>query len=158
MKTKNLIIITLGVVLILLAFYLSNSRDKGFENCETMPAKEMNIREHNNLALHIHPNLKIIINGIQQEIPGNIGLSTKIMRPIHTHDTQGYLHIESPCLREFYLWEFFEIWEKNFNSTCIFDYCTNKISRLKMYVNGQENFEFENLVLRDADVIEIKYE
>lgn len=158
MKTKNLIIIILSaVLLILLAFYLTNSRGKSFENCETMPAKEMNIKGHQNLALHIHPRLKIIINRVQQEIPGNIGLSQTIMKPIHTHDTSGKLHTESPCPREFTLGDFFEIWGKNFNSTCIFEYCANETSILKTYVNGQENFAFENYIMRDGDEIVIEY-
>lgn len=157
MKTKNLIIITLGaVLLILLAFYLTNSGSKGLENCQTIPAKEMNIEGHQNLALHIHSSLKITINEIQQEIPENIGLSPTLMRPIHTHDTSGYLHIESPCPRGFTLREFFEIWEKNFNNTCIFDYCTDK-GELKMYVNNIENNEFENYIMKDKDEILIEY-
>ncbi len=124
--------------------------------CKEAPAEEMNIGGHTNLALHIHQNLKIIINGEEQIIPPNIGIAPGIMRPVHTHDATGQLHVEGPCVRDFTIGDFFKIWGKEFNSQCIFDKCTDK-GELTVTVNGISNNQFENLVLRDRDNIVIDY-
>ncbi len=125
-------------------------------SCKTTPAIEINIGGHKNLALHIHQTLKIIINGKEELIPGNIGIASGLMRPIHTHDVPGELHVEGPCRRDFTLGDFFQIWGRQFNSQCIFNYCTDK-GTLTMYVNGIENAQFENLILKDGGNILIEY-
>ena len=120
------------------------------------PAEEINIGGHTNLALHIHSELEIYINGVKQIIPANIGVSNLYMRPVHTHDISGEIHIEGPCKRDFVLGDFFKIWGKEFNSQCIFEYCKDNGS-MSVFVNGIENNEFENIVLRDHQEIRIDY-
>lgn len=149
------------IVIVILAVigggYYLFSGAKG-NDCMKMPAKEMNIGGHQNLALHIHPELRITIGEEPWIIPANIGVKQKIMRPIHTHDASGALHVEAPCPRAFRLGEFFEIWGETFNERCILDNCVDAEHSLKMFVNGKESSEFADLVLRDKDIIEIKYE
>lgn len=122
-------------------------------DCMSADVREMNIR-HENLALHIHPTLTILIDGEKQSIPANIGVEGRTMRPIHTHDATGILHIEAPCQREFRLGEFFEVWGRQFSSNCIFDNCNGEIS---MTVNGKENNLFENYLMNDKDAIVINF-
>ena len=122
-------------------------------------------------ATHWHPHLSIKINGENYPIPANIGISigrvsdaevaTDMgMAPTHTHDSGGTIHLENKNPRKkpetFALGYFFYIWDKNFDSTCIFEYCTDK-GTLKMYINGEENTEFENYIMRDLDEILIEY-
>ena len=121
-----------------------------------LPVTEINIGSHQNIALHIHSDLEIIIDGNETEIPANIGVYPGIMRPLHTHDDTGEIHIEGPYARDFTLGEFFDVWNKEFNQTCIFEYCTDK-GELKMSVDGQESTEFENIILRDGLEIVIEY-
>jgi len=49
-------------------------------------------------VLHTHQHLDIYINGKQTEIPGGIGINevAGFVSPIHTHDTTGIIHVESP--------------------------------------------------------------
>ncbi len=148
------IIIVLGFMV--LVYYGISGIIKEDKNCQNIPVTEMNIGSHKNLRNHIHQNLEIIIDGVEREIPSNIGISQGIMRPIHTHDSTGEIHVEGPCVRAFTLGEFFEIWKKEFNSTKIFDKTTEN-GTLKMTVNGQENNEFGNLILKDDDEIVIEY-
>ncbi len=110
-----------------------------------------------NGAIHWHPRLTIEINGETNRIPANIGIGAAHL-PIHTHETDGTLHMEnnSPRKKTVTLGYFFEVWRKRFNKDCIFDYCTDK-GQLKMYVNGEENFEFENYFMQDKDDIRIEY-
>lgn len=114
-------------------------------------------------GLHWHPKLSIIINGEEQEIPANIGIGA-VHQPIHTHDQDakdGVIHMEMPGLvtkNDTKLGNFFKIWGKEFNSTQILDKKNGVKGRVKMFVNGKKNKEFENYLMKDKDVIEIRYE
>ena len=147
-----------GFILLIVLFiiFIGYSFVSGEDEC-SKPAKEINIGGHTNLELHIHSHLKIIIDGKQETIPKDIGISYGIMRPIHTHDDSGEIHIEGPCKIDFTLKDFFSIYEKDFNSQCIFDKCVNNKGSLKMFVDGKESQEFENLVLKDDQEIVIEY-
>lgn len=126
-------------------------------SCFTTPAKDMDIGGHRNLAIHNHAELKITINGKVIPIPANIGLESQKMRPIHTHDGSGELHMEAPCQREFTLGDFFGVWNKELNQNCIFEYCNNENHTLRMKVNGQSSSEFESHIIKGNEVIEIEY-
>jgi len=121
-----------------------------------LPVTEINIRSHQNIAFHYHSELEIVINSEKTLIPANVGVYPGIMRPVHTHDDSGEIHIEGPQPREFTLGDFFLVWGRTLNSNCVFDNCADS-GQLKMYVNGVESFEFENYVLRDHDNILIEY-
>jgi len=119
---------------------------------------EINIKSHSNVAFHIHSELKIFIDNNEFSIPSNIGISTGVMRPLHTHDSTGEIHIEGLSARDFTLGEFFEVWGREFSSECIFDNCVEE-GELTMTVNGKniENTGFESHKLRDGGNIIIKY-
>ena len=99
-------------------------------------------------SMHIHPRLSIKKNGVEEEIPKDIGVSLFCMKPIHTHDDSGTLHVEFPRQNDFTLGDFFTIWEKPFPKSTTF----------LMTQDGIVNTEFENLILRDGALIEISYE
>jgi len=125
-------------------------------DCKTAPAEELFINSHTGAKSHDHANLEIVIDGKKEFIPANVGVEAGKMRPVHTHDGGGKLHIEGPCIRDFVLGDFFKIWGKEFNSQCIFENCANE-GGLKVIVNGKENSDFENLVLRDGQKIRVEY-
>jgi len=110
-----------------------------------------------NEPIHWHPHLTIKINNENIIIPSNIGLAGAHM-PIHTHETDGTIHMENnrPTKKTVTLGYFFEVWNKKISKDCIFEYCTDK-GTLKMYVNGQENLEFEDYFMQDKDEILIEY-
>ena len=111
-------------------------------------------------GLHWHPELTIIIKGEKQEISANLGLGA-VHQPIHTHDTTGVLHVEMQGIvtkDETRLGQFFKIWDKQFSSSCIFEFCNGEEGTVRMFVNGEENKEFENYLMKDKDKIEIRYE
>jgi hypothetical protein len=60
----------------------------------------------NTMDFHIH----VHVSGI--DIPANVGISPGCFREIHTHDTSGWLHLESSEVKQFTLRQFFEIWGK----------------------------------------------
>ncbi len=109
--------------------------------------------------IHWHPTLTILINGQQKTIPADLGL-IGAHQPIHTHDATGTLHYENnnPTPENMPLRYFFEkVWRKQFNSKCIFDNCNGDSGTVKMYVNGNENLEFENYIPKDKDDIRIEF-
>ena len=59
-------------------------------------------------ALHIHQHLDLYVNGTKQVLPALIGIITSrqvVFSPLHTHDTSGINHVESPTVRSFTLGE-----------------------------------------------------
>ncbi len=113
---------------------------------------------HENLAVHIHPMLSINIDGVQQPIPGGIGLeSASCFRPVHTHDDIGMLHVESARPRDFALGDFFKVWNKTFTKDQILDSVVDANHEIVVTVNGVPNTDYENLILKDHDQIVITY-
>lgn len=112
-------------------------------------------------GLHWHANLSINIFGENQDIPPGIGLAGLPHKPLHTHDRDNVIHLEfSGMVRkdDIKLGSFFEVWGKTFNQDCIFDKCSGEQGQLKILVNGKENSEFANYIMRDGDKIEIVFE
>lgn len=115
-------------------------------------------------GIHWHPKLAITIDGKKQEIPANIGIGGAVHQEIHTHDQDakdGVVHLEMQGVvakSDTKLGNFFRIWGKEFSSTKLFDKTNGPDGTVKMIVNGKENSEFENYLMRDGDKIEIKYE
>jgi len=109
------------------------------------------------LAMHIHPELRIRINGEAQEIPAGVGVSIACMKTIHTHDADNVLHLEAPMRRDFTLGEFFRVWDKPFSATQILDAVVDDQHEIILTANGQTSDAYENLVLHDKDLVVIEY-
>ena len=119
--------------------------------------------------LHWHPKVSIEVDGQMQQIPKGIGIfvgkvmdtdvSGMQMSPIHTHEDDGTIHMEQmkPETRTTRLGYLFEVWDERFDSQCIFEYCSGGGKSLRMFVNGEENFEFDDYVPMDKDDIKIVY-
>lgn len=109
------------------------------------------------LAMHIHVQLSIIINGQPMQVPANVGIDATCTRPVHTHDDTGEIHIESPASYPFTLGDFFLVWGHPFDNTQVITYKVNSSHTLKMTVNGITNNQFQNYVFQDGDQIQITY-
>lgn len=140
------------VILVGGVFFLSKTENP------SVPESEIVARN----GLHWHPKLTIFIKGKKQEILANVGIGP-IHQPIHTHEDakDGVLHMEMKGIvskEDTKLGSFFRIWGKDFNSTQIFDKTNGQDGTVEMLVNGKENTEFENYLMKDKDDIEIRYE
>lgn len=153
---KRSMYIAIPVLLIAAAFAFISSQPATITN-ENNAASGTEIP---NGPIHWHPTLTIKLNGQQQIIPANLGLGGVVHQSIHTHDSTGVLHYENdnPTLENMRLSYFFEkVWRKQFNSTCILNYCNGDSGTVKMFVNGKENFEFENYIPKDKDKILLEF-
>jgi len=71
---------------------------------------------------HIHDHLTIYASGVRQVVPAGIGIpgpqqvvngfveGGKCLYWLHTHDTTGVIHVESPVQRVYTLGQFFDVW------------------------------------------------
>ena len=91
-------------------------------------------------VLHIHQHLEIFVNGRSVVVPPNIGIAAggAFFSPIHTHATDGIIHVESPTQRTFTLGQFFDVWGVKLTPTCIGGYCNSAGAALVAYVNGHK--------------------
>jgi len=64
------------------------------------------------LAEHVHTHVTITDGDEPVVIPGDIGHSAaqRFAAEVHTHDTSGIVHVESPERRTFTLGQFFDEW------------------------------------------------
>lgn len=90
-------------------------------------------------AQHTHEHLDLFVDGQAITIPADIGINQAagFLAPIHTHDTTGIIHVESPVVRDFTLGEFFDVWGVRFDSHCIGGACDGNGRSLSVYLNGQ---------------------
>ena len=85
------------------------------------------------VAFHVHAHLAVFVNGQRRTIPYGIGVVPPLRLTetadgpfvadgaafywLHTHDTSGVIHVESPVLRSYTLGEFFDIWGEPLGKT-----------------------------------------
>lgn len=78
------------------------------------------------LAFHVHAHLQIYVDGQQRGVPEGIGVVPPLQVEqttqgpfvvggagiywLHTHDSSGVIHVESPVQRPFDLGELFDLW------------------------------------------------
>jgi hypothetical protein len=106
-------------------------------------------------ATHIHAHLDIFVDGKRATVPPQLGINPGAgwMTELHTHDSAGLIHIESPEEGdEFTLGQFFGQWGVYLNGRCVGAYC----DKLGWYVNGERQVENPaGLVLDSHDEIAI---
>ncbi|MEK6889723.1 MAG: hypothetical protein AABW82_02250 [Nanoarchaeota archaeon] len=162
------VFIAILILIVLMVFYLIPGYEISNLNVDNEKLESNSIPPG---AVHWHPRLSIIIDGKITPLTENLGhtegriidthLSGMGMSPLHTHkEKDGTIHLEnsnpSSKPETLALGYFFYVWDKVFNSTCIFEYCNDK-GEMKMFVNGNENFEFQNYIMKDKDIIKIEY-
>ncbi len=122
-------------------------------------------------AQHIHPYLRILIDGQPVPIPALVGIrsiseSLACLEPIHTHDASGIIHIESPDPAQTYtLTDFFAIWRAtsriveingarysvSYTPTELFGHRTDAHHFIRLLVDGTPSLAGPALVLNTLD-------
>jgi hypothetical protein len=104
---------------------------------------------------HYHSHLDIFVDGKKVTVPALIGINVgaQYLTQLHTHDTRGVIHIESPKANDhFSLGQFVAEWGVFLNSRCIGAYCNG----LKWYLNGKlQTGDPQRYVLQPHDEIAI---
>jgi hypothetical protein len=94
------------------------------------------------LAVHYHAHLSIMVGGNETTLPAGVGIdqTTQCLYWLHTHATDGIIHIEAPkssAARKFTLGDVFDIWGKPLSSTQVGAAKLTKDQKLVMYVDGK---------------------
>jgi len=146
---------SIAILAVLFAVATSSSRNAA----QSRTTREVALACTTDMAtqFHIHPHLAIIINGQPQLIPANIGITATCLSALHTHDTSGTIHVESPEQRDFTLGDFFAVWHQPFNQNQILDYKADQNHVILETVNGTAVQSFEQTILHDGDQIVITY-
>ena len=107
------------------------------------------------VSTHYHSHLDIFVDGKKVQVPALIGINegAQYLTQLHTHDTRGVIHIESPKANDHYsLGQFVAEWGVFLNSRCIGGYCNG----LKWYLNGKlQTGDPQDYVLQPHDEIAI---
>lgn len=110
------------------------------------PVDGIHCQTNEQVAYHIHAHLAIFDNGSQRVVPRGIGIpgpqqgqqgfvtSGKCFYWLHTHDTSGVIHIESPTHTVYTLGQFFDIWGQPLSTSHV-GKATGKVT---VYVNGKQ--------------------
>jgi hypothetical protein len=85
-------------------------------------------------VVHIHEHLELFVNGKKVGVPALVGIDPvgNFLTELHTHDTSGIIHVESPTQMSFTLGQFFCEWGVKLTPTCLGRYR----GTLSWWVNG----------------------
>ncbi|MFP1626487.1 hypothetical protein ACLB9X_15230 [Streptomyces sp. 5K101] len=89
---------------------------------------------------HIHAHLDVLVGGKPVAVPANIGVDQKAQKisPLHTHDSNGVIHIESPVKATFSLGQFMTEWDLALTQNSIGGMKASSGNEFRTYVNGKE--------------------
>jgi hypothetical protein len=87
------------------------------------------------VAYHIHAHLQVYVNGLPAALPGGIGILDPVVEQsaygpfyttaggcfywLHTHASDGVIHVESPTPRVYTLGDFFDEWRQPLGSRVV---------------------------------------
>ena len=109
--------------------------------------------------LHIHAHLTLYINGHKSVAPAGVGIApdTSCFYWLHTHNTDGVIHIEAPSGRTFTLKNFLDIWSSHF-ATLGYPSQLNQTTGWLAYVDGKPFAgDFRTIPLRAHTLITLVY-
>jgi len=89
---------------------------------------------------HIHAHLDVRVDGQPVEVPAFLGIDQAHgnISPLHTHDTTGIVHIESPVKQQFSLGEVFSEWNLSLTADNIGALRASDGKTLRVFVNGTQ--------------------
>jgi hypothetical protein len=100
------------------------------------------------LAYHIHIHLQVYVDGQPRSLPGAIGIVGPVAQQtslgpfyaatgcyywLHTHTSDGVIHVESPSLRVYTLGTFFDEWRQPLSSTRV----AGATGKVTAFINGR---------------------
>lgn len=107
---------------------------------------------------HVHSHLDLFVDGQRQEVPAQVGIlsSPYCLFWLHTHSTDGVIHVESPTKKQFTLGQFLDIWNQTGSSKGLFSAVEGK--PVTAYVNGtQFQGDYRSIPLESRQEITMAY-
>ena len=106
-------------------------------------------------VFHVHAHLDLIVDSKSVTIPAGIGIKpNECLYWLHTHNTSGVIHIESPQQTTFTLGQFIQVWDNTPGISPKFEEITHDDKSIRVFVNGVEvKDSYENIKLSAHDEI-----
>ncbi|WP_204117407.1 hypothetical protein [Paraburkholderia sp. C35] len=98
---------------------------------------------------HVHAHLAIVSDGQWLALPANVGILSQCNYEMHTHDSTGIIHIETPNVKTFTLGQFFDIWGQTLSSTNVAGVQGNVVA----YINDNGDVRRYDGDLRSIELI-----
>jgi hypothetical protein len=89
------------------------------------------------ITYHVHARLTIRVDGQAQTIPATIGQRQTCIYWLHTHSTEGVIHIEAPAPTTFTLGQFFDVWGQPLDATHVATTTAPAGSSVWAFVDGK---------------------
>ncbi len=89
--------------------------------------------------IHFHLHLDVLVDREPVTVPEGMGFGSDIgvISPIHTHDTSGVIHVESPSGRTYTLGQLFDVWGVRFSDRCLGE-CAESDREVRVFADGTE--------------------
>jgi hypothetical protein len=159
---KLIILATIGILFALgagVGVYFAKGLNSPSQAGPTIGGIQCNTMEQ--LQFHIHAHLDIFVNGHLIYVPPQIGIvDDKCIYWLHTHDSTGIIHIESPLKRDFTLGQFFDVWKSKLNNSSSFNEILGGKVVPIVYVNGNKvpsTVNYKDVKLNAHDEIAVIY-
>ena len=108
---------------------------------------------------HVHAHLQLFDRGRVVPVPAQIGMMpiAGCLYWLHTHSSNGIVHIESPVVRTFTLGQFFDIWGETLTRTQAAGVRASRGRVLRFTVNGRPwTGDPRSIPLRDREEIVVQ--
>ena len=126
----------------------------------TLPIDGIRCDPQEGVIEHIHVDLQLYERGRAVTVPPNVGIpqSGSCLYWLHTHSSDGFIHIESPVKRSFDLGEFFDIWGPELTWTRADGVAASRGHTLSIWVDGKSwhGKDPRTIVFRDRETIVIQ--
>lgn len=140
-------------VVIILAVYFSENQQPSSTN----EIQGVQCEPSEGTVFHIHAHLDVMVDGKSVTVPAGIGIKpNECLYWLHTHNTSGVIHIESPQQMTFTLGQFIQVWDNTPDISPNFEASINGDKNFKVFVNGVEiKDSFDKIPLSAHDEIAI---
>ena len=106
------------------------------------PVNSVECNSTEQLAVHYHAHIAISFQGTDVPVPAQIGFGPNCLYWLHTHSTDGVVHIEAPSRasgRAFTLGDFFKVWGQPLSSTQVATLSVPSGGRVVIMVQGAKD-------------------
>jgi hypothetical protein len=156
---KLIIIGVIAVIAIIIAFSVTSIKYSPTANAAA-PIDGIRCEAMEGSGYHIHAKLNLFINGQNYTVPSQIGITNYCLYWMHTHDSSGIIHIESPVNRNFTLGNLFDVWKQKLSNNQVLNITADNTHPLNVYVNGTKvstGINFRDIPIHAHDVISVVY-
>ncbi len=135
-KTTGIIVIIALAAAGLIYFVVVQSQAPA--NAAYPPVDGISCDNGEHADFHIHAHVSIYVNGQLSSVPAQIGIAPdgSCLYWLHTHTSDGVIHIEAPAGHSFVLGNFLDIWGKRFQQLS-YPGELDQVSGWQVYVNGK---------------------